>query len=196
MSFTRIPYDDSAAKSQNERSSGPGIYRLYAGVGDNCQKCFSYNGPANSNADVSVARSGCGGGFGNMIDVESSLSNRNLPLGECNDEQRKTGYLSHQSNIVNTKPCSNFLERSESRFTHPLDSYRGMSTFDYALHPHLAINPQCNIYNGEELSTRLHAKDTYVMPEQTLWDDGSSLPDPNSTQESQCPPRWGYNCQN
>ena len=96
--------------------------------------------------------------------------------------------------------CNNHLEGEDTRFTHPLDTYRGMSLTSYAFTPYLHVNPQCKfqtIKNKFGSSSRLIVKDTYQVPDQNPWDDGKGLPpkvgDPEVVKEDK---KCKYVCDN
>lgn len=177
MSFTRIKYDDCALKLRTERSVDPGNYRLFNGFSNNCGKCFSYHGPRGSREDVSLTREHSDNNFGHMADVESELMNRVNPLQECNANPKNDNYKNKTTYHKNN--CSNQLESEDTRFTYPLDSYRGMSLIQYAYTPYLHVNPQCHIQSVDHRrgsASRLVAKDSYRVPKQQYLDKGDALP--------------------
>ena len=175
MSFNRIKYDTSAYNLQMGRSTAPGDYRLYAPFGENCDQCFSYSGPIGSKADVSLVKKINDLNFKDMADTESQLSWRNNKLSKSNDDVSCL-----EDNTVEHKPvCSNKLTPEDTRFTHPLDNYRGMSLTDLQLEPYLHVNPQCSVQESGDrigLNSRLYSKDTYQLTEQEFWDKGEALP--------------------
>jgi hypothetical protein len=185
MSFNRIKYDSCAYNLQMGRSTAPGDYRLYAPYAENCSQCLSYDGPVGSKADVSLARKPTDFGYKGMAEIESELSWRNQLLNNCNDNKTPIG--KHQ---VHHKPvCSKKLAREDTRFTHPLDNYRSMSTTSYQVEPYLHVNPQCHVQESNDrigLNSRLHSKDIYKMPVQEAWDKGEALPKEIPTAKEMC----------
>lgn len=178
MSFTRINYDECAYDLKLKRSLGQGNYRLSGNMVDNCNQCYPYNLPGTSIDVASTARGKCETGFGNLADAESLITNRKNPLQKCNKEQKNDEYKTQVK--VHHKPlCSNTLESEDTRFTNPLDNYRGMSLTGYHFTPYLHVNPQCHFQSNthrEGSSSRLMVKDCYNNPNQTPWDDGTALP--------------------
>ena len=160
MSFTRLKYDNCACKEATTRSVGPMHYRLYGGQVENCDVCHSFTGHRNSREDVSTTREKCEAGHGSMVDVESQLQNRVNPSSVCNSVGKNNSYTDFQANLKHKDNCGSFLDEEDTRFTHPLNNYRGMSIdrFQY-----LPIDPQCNIFNNNAINSRLVAKDTYKM---------------------------------
>ena len=190
MSFTRPLYDECATKLKVNRSVGPGSYALYSGYGDNCNNCYPLYSITGSSGEGAKARKDCESGFGDIVDVESCLHNRNRILSECNGESctgNNCDLSKFQKKIVFNDDCDSTRYSQDTRFTHPLDTYRGMSLTPYFMNPYLHVNPQCNpqsIDNGE--SSRLIAKDTFRLPKQNKWDTGEALPAPLPDREQNC----------
>ena len=177
MSFNRITYDQCAYDLQLDRSIAPGNYRLYPGYSKNCNECYQYNQPPNANNQPSDAKKFCDPGFGTLAQVESELTNRNKYLEKCNKIGKNDEY---KKNKVYNKPlCDNKLEPEDTRFTFPIDNYRGMSLTSFYFTPYLHVNPQCEIQKErqrEGYSTRQMVKDCYTSPEQNPWDNGGAFP--------------------
>lgn len=177
MSFSRINYDDCAYDLQLNRSTAPGTYRLFFGSANHNKKCYQYNEPLNSREQVSMARDNCEPGFGKLADIESSITNRKNYLEKCNKNPKNDDYK--DTKVTHKKLCSSMLESEDTRFTHPLDNYRGMSLTGYYYTPYLHVNPQSIIqtnHHREGNSTRQMVKDCYNLPKQTFWDKGKGFP--------------------
>ena len=175
MSFNRTKYDKCAYELQMNRSTGSLGYRVFAPYGENCNSCYSSDGPGGSKSDVSLVRNQMDMQFGDTTQTESSLSWRNNNLNKCNDNTNPLDNvkLIHKSN------CDKLIVSEDTRFTHPIDNYRGMSLTEFQMEPYLHVNPQCyiqTIYDKTGLNSRLSVKDNYIMPDQKYWDDLSSLP--------------------
>ena len=177
MAFSRIKYDGCQYKQQIKRSADVGEYHLFASAHESCDQCFSFTGPLGSSNDASVARKGNNIDFGLKADAESHLTNRALPHGECNDIGSNDKYKSLNNTLVDARDCSSNFNSVDTRFTHPLDIYRGMNTTEYKFNPFLHVNPQCQYYTDRNgTNTRLIAKDTYRTPKQKILDTGGALP--------------------
>jgi hypothetical protein len=178
MSFNRTKYDECAYNLQMGRSRDPGNYRLAPEFAENCNQCFSATGPVGGKADVSTSKKIGELTFGSMAETESHLSWRNQSLNKCNILTQP-----FSKSQVNHKPvCSNKLTPEDTRFTFPIDNYRGMSLTSYMVSPYLPVNPQCHIQDSCDtigLNSRLAAKDTYKLPKAQMWDKGEALPKPN-----------------
>jgi len=177
MSFSRINYDQCAYDLQLDRSIGPGNYRLFPGYADNYNNCYPYNQPTNSKDQVSVARDNCNTGFGELTEAESELTNRKKYLEKCNKKGKNDGYK--KSKIYHKPLCNKTLESEDTRFTNPLDNYRGMSLTGFYFTPYLHINPQCHYQSNRDRdgnSSRQIVKDCYKLQEHEFWDKGIGFP--------------------
>ncbi len=159
MAFSRTTYDACAYDLQIKRSTDQGDYRLNTYFAENNNQCYSFNGPIGSKSDVSTAKEPTDTTFGNMAEVESDLSWRNNRLDRCNDKKF------NKFPVVDKPICSSNLSAQDTRFTNPIDNYRGMSLTSYMLTPYLYTNPQCYIQENKDLvgsNTRLETKDIYT----------------------------------
>lgn len=175
MSFNRVNYDSCAYNLKIGRSVSEGDYRLFAPFAENCNQCYTFDGPVGSKSDVSLARKMDDLSFKNLAEVESELSWRRQLLTKCNDDE-----LPFDKFTLNHKPeCNKKLTPEDTRFTHPLDDFRSMSLTSYMVSPYLHVNPQCAIISTCDLvglNSRMQAKDTYSTPTMEAWDNGESLP--------------------
>jgi hypothetical protein len=91
--------------------------------------------------------------------------------------------------LIHKPVCNNTLTPEDTRFTHPLDNYRGMSLTDLMIEPYLHVNPQCVIQEIDTrlgLNSRLHSKDTFNLSPQDFWDKGEALPKEIPTAKQTC----------
>lgn len=178
MAFSRIKYDECNYKQQVERSTGVGEYYLFSGANESAGQCYSKTGPIGSKADVSVPRDGKNLDFGLKADAESHLTNRVIAHSDCNDINKNDKYKSLNNSMVHASDCNKELNSVDTRFTHPLDAFRGMNTTEYHFNPHLHVNPQCQIHSWRNgTHSRLIAKDTFTMPDTKILDKGEALPE-------------------
>lgn len=189
MAFSRIKYDECNYKQQVKRSTNVGEYHLFSGANESVNQCYSKTGPIGSKSDVSVPRNGKNLNFGLKADAESHLTNRVLPHGECNDIGKNNKYKSLIKNMIHANDCNTNLNSVDTRFTHPLDAYRGMNTTEYHFNPYLHVNPQCEYHTWRNgTNSRLIARDTYTIPETKPLDKGEALPEkePLKINDSNC----------
>ena len=178
MAFSRIKYDECNYKQHVKRSTNVGEYHLFSGANESAKQCYSKTGPIGSKCDVSVPRNGKNLDFGLKADAESHLTNRVMPHGDCNDVGKNDKYKSLTNSMVHANDCTAELNSVDTRFTHPLDAYRGMNTTEFHFNPYLHVNPQCEHHTWRNgTNTRLIAKDTYTMPETKPLDKGEALPE-------------------
>lgn len=178
MAFSRIKYDECQYKQQIKRSADVGEYHLFTPAHESCNQCYSFTGPIGSKADVSMPRNGKNLHFGLKADAESHLTNRVLRHGECNDVGKNDQYKSLSKSLVHAADCEKKLNTVDTRFTHPLDAYRGMNTTEYHFNPYLHVNPQCEYHTWRNgTNSRLIAKDTFETPVQKPLDKGEALPE-------------------
>jgi hypothetical protein len=185
MSFNRNRYDKCAYNLQMGRSVAPGSYRLFGPFAENCDQCLSFDGPVGSKSDVSLVKKPLDLSFGDMTQVESELSWRSQLLNKCNNNFNPLNKhtLHHKSN------CSKKLTSEDTRFTHPIDNYRCMSLTSFQVEPYLHVNPQCHVQESGDrigMNSRLHAKDSYVMPKPDFLDKGEVLPREIPTTKQVC----------
>jgi len=184
MSYSRLNYDKDAYVLNVDRSVGPGDYRLRKYFAENDDICFSYDGPIGNKGDVSLVNRQQYNEA--VVDAESDLSWRSKLLTKSNENTNP--FIKHKT--INKINCGKELVKEDTRFTHPIDNYRCMSLTAYQYEPYLFVNPQCHVQESHDrlgLNSRLHCKDTYVLPVQDFWDNGSSLPTPSKDEP-------GINC--
>jgi len=152
-----------------QRSVNPGDYRLFKGYGENTTKCLPLNAPINSNDSASSVRRVNETDFGELVHAESHLTNRYVAASLCNDQAVDMDY---KTLILHHKPvCDENVATLDSRFTHPIDSYRGMSLTNYHLTPYLHVNPQEHnelLSDRSSFGSRAWVKDNYKAPKVTI----------------------------
>lgn len=175
MAFSRVNYDNEAYSLQLQRSTEPLTYRLFGSFAENVNSCLAPDGNIGSKADVSIVREQTHLTNETMTDAESALSWRSNYLNKNNNNTNPFNKFT----FIDKKQCSGKLSPEDTRFTHPIDNYRCMSTLDFEYQPYLPVNPQCYVQDIDDkvgLNSRLFSKDNYVMPKHKFWDTGSALP--------------------
>ena len=164
MSFNRNKYDNHTYDEEIDRSTNPLYYRVNNCFSNSVNECYPYNGITNKKNKKFDA---------DKADIESELTNRNLPSNYSNKIGKNDKYLKLKQKET-LKNCTKNMEVEDTRFTHPIDNYRGMSTTEYNLSPYLHVNPQNNInYWRDGINSRLVVRDSYRIPEQKSWDDNN-----------------------
>ena len=148
MSFNRIKQDKCTYDQKIKRSVSYGDYRLFPESNVHCNPCLSFSGGVrNSREDVSTVRDRTDIAFGEMAEVESHLQNRVNPLTECNKSASDNKH--REKKVYHKEQCSMKILTDDTRFTHPLDNYRGLSLTEFHLTPYLHVSKQENIQHDE-----------------------------------------------
>ena len=171
--FARTGYDCDYLKKSKKQSLRPGRYKLSSHQWQNNNKCNASNGPRSD-------RVGNTGEFNcalpSRTDIESALTNRGRPdCKRCNITMNEKNKITDQYSCGNVAYCQPEIDFEYSRLNHPIDNFRGLSTYNLQLgHPLIHPNNwtfhshnQCiaspdkidNVREG--CNTRLDAKDTY-----------------------------------
>lgn len=154
MASTRKRYDECSTNLYYRQSTDPLGYRLLPDFANNCQKCYSDYGPRGQDMNVSVITNK------NLIDVDSLLSNRSKVASDCKDGL-VTDINFNKYTKYNLPTCNRFMDRHDTRLTHPISNYRGM-TIHWFFEPRVSNrDEQCNIFWNFEENSRLTAKDSY-----------------------------------
>lgn len=186
MSFSRIKYDECQYKQQLKRSTDIGNYNFFINAHESTNQCYSNTGPIGSKNDVPMHRKGKNLDFGRKADAESHLTNRVIAHNECNDVGKNRTYLKYKTNLVKNQDCKQVLNQVDTRFTHPLDAYRGLNTTEYKFNPYLHVSPQCQYNFRDHTYSRQIAKDTYKPPVHKFLDTGKALPKKQKKPDTQC----------
>lgn len=167
---SRLPYDKCAFEDKMKESVDPLLYNINVNNIANCDGCLSTLGPRSGLLGYGVSNvSGSKIATSQkLVDIESLLSNRNIPTSKC-----KSGHVNNidmgSFDLKHASICNETLNGISSRLSYPAANYRSMSInrfFD------LPKNPQTVIFWNGEVNTRLEAKDNYVddIPELRKFD--------------------------
>jgi hypothetical protein len=154
MASTRKLYDDCSTNLFYKQSTDPLAYRLSPNYANNCSKCYTDFGPRGQDMNVSVITNQ------NLVDVDSLLTNRSKVASDCKDGL-VTDIKFNNYKKYNLPRCNNFMNRHDSRLTHPIHNYRGM-TIDWFFSPRVNNrDEQCNLFWDFAENTQLTSKDNY-----------------------------------
>jgi hypothetical protein len=160
---SKLRYDPAAYKEAVERSTGPLNYRVFPPYGYNCGECFRPYGL--------VGTSGVSAALGNSVDVDSILSGRTVLNSKANDFSQPTPLTGYKT--FNRTDCSPFLETEYSRYTHPIQDYKGL--YPDRFYP-LQHDPQCHIFEDFAVNTKLQAKDNHYAAYQIPLEQNDMVP--------------------
>ena len=157
--FSRTKYDTCYYPENVYDSTSPFSYIVDSSPNHNLAGCItefgprpSRMGPVNSLSGHVVAAAQAN------IDVDSVMSNRNVPLSRC--KRGKVNPIDITKIKTNSVPvCSDKLDWEHTKMTHPSMFYRGAAINRFY---DLNKDPQANIYYDWSVNTVLEMKDNYV----------------------------------
>lgn len=166
---SRLGYDVNYYDDKVRESTDPLLYRVSKTQMYNCDNCLSVLGPRGSVKNPSISRVNQGGiaPAQDLADLESILTNRNVPLSK--DRLAHVNPVNvTQFKLYNNRICNDTLNPENTRLSYPAALYRDMSInrfFDPLQ------NPQEPIFWDSAVDTRLEAKDNFNPNVPQLWPD-------------------------
>lgn len=157
---SNLLYDQCAYDDRYKESTDPLRYRVNENNIANCDACLSTLGPRSGFLGYGVSNeSGDNVATSQkLVDVESLLSNRNIPTSKCKD-----GNVNHidmtKLDVKHPRTCDKFLDPVSSRLTNPASTYRGGSINRFY---NLPKNPQEVVFWNFAVNSTLEAKDNYI----------------------------------
>lgn len=158
--FSRTSYDKCFYPDELYESTAPYEYVMNTDRIHNCNGCLTTFGPRGglNGAGVSSITGDAIAAAQDNVDVDSIMSNRNVPLSRC-----KRGKVNPidvtRIKTVDIPVCNDYLDGQHTKMTDPPMFYRGVGTnrfFD------LNKDPQANIFYDWATNTRLEAKDNFI----------------------------------
>ena len=158
--FSNPRYDKCAYPEDLYESTGPYAYVMNTDRIHNCNGCLTTFGPRGGflGAGVSSVSGDSIAAAQQNIDIDSIMSNRNMPLSRC----RKAKVNPVDVTRIKTKNlpvCNDYLDSQHSKMTDPAMFYRGVAInrfFD------LNRDVQANIFYDWAENTSLNARDDYI----------------------------------
>ncbi len=191
---SRLDYDHCAYDGYLQESTAPIMYRLNPNQINNCNACLSTFGPRTSSGARSFGVSSTVGHVTapsqQLVDVESVLSNRNVIASKCKDG-RVNDIDVTKFQLQHARTCNSFLDPLATHLTNPPANYRGMAINRFF---NLIKPAQANIFYGQEINSKLEAKDNYRERVSRLIDYDPTLPVDEQGREPDC--FWNLNCPN
>lgn len=166
---SRLPYDDCAYPDRLKESTDPLNYKLSKDQIYNCDRCLSTLGPRSSYMGHGVSRAidTKYAESQDLVDLESTLSNRDVKTSKC-----KRGKVNHADlskyRLHDAKLCGNKLNPENTRLSHPAATYRDMNVNRFY---NLIHDPQEPIFWNFASNTKLEAKDNYHPEFPQVWPD-------------------------
>lgn len=141
-------YDVAATKEYYQRSTGPQNYRLDPTYATSCQECFPIYGPSGFKGSASAP--------GHLVDIDSTIRGFTKIHSKSNKQQEPDPL---KYNVEYAVDCNPFLETEYSRFTNPIQNYRGITRDPFYK---TIYDPQCHIFWDFSENTKLRAKDEHI----------------------------------
>lgn len=184
-------YDECAYNDRLREMTDPIKYKISPHQIHNCRQCLSTLGPRSSymgqgvstHADHPVATSQY------LTDVESVLTNRNIPSSKCCIGGSNPIDVTKIKNIHLPK-CNRFLDPMSSRLSYPPFNYRGIAINRFYTLPQ---NPQEPIFYDFATNTKLEAKDNYVFRLNKLKTNDPTYPEEKKDSSSYRVPIYIHN---
>lgn len=154
---SRLGYDNESYVDYLQESTEPLAYKLNPDQIKHCTPCFSSLGPRGgygvsinaSHDDIAPKQ--------NLVDVESVLTNRNVPLTKSRGGSvNPKGLDSFNYNHANQ--CDQMIESFSTRLTEPPQNFRELSINRFQ---DLPRNPNNHIFWNFAKNTSLEAKDNF-----------------------------------
>lgn len=158
--FSNPRYDKCAYPEDLFESTAPYSYVMNSDRIHNCNSCLTTLGPRSSyyGSGVSSPTGDVVAVAQQNVDIDSVLSNRNVPLSKC-----KKGKV-NPINVTQIKTkdipvCNDYLDGQNTRMTEPAMFYRGTAINRFY---DLNKNPQENIFYDWSVNTSLDARDNFI----------------------------------
>lgn len=187
---SRLIYDECAYQDRLQERTDPLLYRLNPNQIHNCDQCLSTLGPRSSlmGQGVSTTAGHPVATAQYLTDVESILSNRNLPKSKCKNAEMNPIDVTKMG-LRHLPSCIGYLDPMATHLSYPPFNIKEMPTNRFY---NLPQNPQEPIFYDFAANTKLDAKDNFVFDLRELKKNDPTSPNeyfgPNC-KESTCPTR-------
>jgi len=158
--FSNPRYDKCAYPEDLYESTAPYAYIMNTDRIHNCNGCLTTFGPRSGlfGAGVSSITGDVIAAAQQNVDIDSVMSNRNVPLSKCRRGKVNPIDVSRIS-TKNLPVCNDYLDGQHSRMTDPAMFYRGVAINRFY---DLNKDPQANIFYDWAVNTSLEAKDNFI----------------------------------
>jgi len=170
----RSIYDECAYQDRTKERTDPFLYRIDPNRINNCGKCLSTLGPRSSlmGEEVSTTAEHQTATAQYLTDVESILTNRNLPKSKCKNGEVNPIDVTKLP-LHHLQSCDGYLDPMSSRLSYPPFNYREMPINRFY---DLPTNPQEPIFYDFSVNTKLEAKDNFVYSIDNIKTNDPTLP--------------------
>lgn len=158
---SRLIYDECAYQDRLQERTNPLLYRLNANQIHNCDQCLSTLGPRSSymgqGVSTTVGHPTATAQY--LTDVESILTNRNLPKSKCKNGEMNPIDVT-KFGLKHLPTCNGYLDPMATHLSYPPFNIREMPTDRFY---NLPQNPQEPIFYDFAANTKLESKDNFVF---------------------------------
>jgi len=187
--FSNPKYDKCAYPEDLYESTAPFSYVMNTDRIHNCNGCLTTFGPRGGflGAGVSSPTGDVVAASQQNIDIDSIMTNRNVPLSKCRRGKVNPVDVS-RIRTRNIPVCNDYLDGQHTRMTDPAMFYRGAAINRFY---DLNKDPQANIFYDWAVNTSLEAKDNFIpeLPEPMM--DVDMVPDvPPQFRNKRKDPSW------
>lgn len=158
---SRLIYDECAYNDRLQERTDPLLYRLNTNQIHNCGQCFSALGPRSSymGQGVSTINGHPVATAQYLTDVESVLTNRNLPASKCKNGEMNPIDVT-QFGLKHLPTCNGFLNPMATHLSYPAFNIREVPINRFY---NLPQNPQEPIFYDFAANTKLESKDNFTF---------------------------------
>ncbi len=157
--FSRTRYDNCAYPDDLSTSTGTYEYTMNPDRIHNCNGCLTSFGPKSglNGAGVSNLSGDVIAAAQDNVDIDTIMSNRNVPLSKCKRGKVNPVNL-NKIKTTNVPICNDYLDMQHTKMSDPAMFYRGAPLNRFY---DLNKDPQANIFYDFAVNTRLEAKDNF-----------------------------------
>lgn len=173
--FARPKYDTCAYPEDLYQSTSPYEYTMNTDRIHNCNGALTVFGPRSSlyGAGVSTPRGDQIAAAQQYVDIDSVLSNRNVPLGKC--KRSKLNPIDVTKIKTQNLPVSDdYLDAQHTKMTDPAMYYRGVSVNRFY---EVLKDPQANIFYDWAIDSNLEMRDNYIFDAFIPLENDTTVPD-------------------
>jgi len=171
---SRLIYDECATQDRLQERTDPFLYRINTNHIHNCKQCLSTLGPRSGLMGQGVSTN-----IGHPVataqyltDVESILTNRNLPTSKCKNGEVNPIDVT-KFGLQHLTTCTGYLDPMATHLSYPPFNIREMPTNRFY---NLPQNPQEPIFYDFATNTKLDAKDNHVYTINSLKTSDPTMP--------------------
>lgn len=157
---SRLIYDECAYHDRLQERTDPLLYRLNANRIHNCDQCLSTLGPRSSymGQGVSTTAGHPVATAQHLTDVESILSNRNVPTSKCKNAEMNPIDVTKMG-LTHLPTCTGYLDPMATHLSYPPFNIKEMPINRFY---DLPQNPQEPIFYDFASNTKLESKDNHI----------------------------------